>query len=105
MGYCKLGLAAIAALGLFVSLKPPPASAASVLAAVQADAIVRAEAPLVSPRLAVHFKKTRSFYCYPRNYWWFYRPYTTAFDGHARCMPYFHYPDSYGGGRSQRYIK
>ena len=31
-----------------------------------------------------------SYYCYPRNYWWFYRPYTTANDGYARCMPYFH---------------
>ncbi len=104
MGYCRLGLAVIAALCLFVSLKPEPASAASVLAAVRAGAIVRAEAPLASPRLAVHFKKTRSFYCYPRNYWWFYRPYTTAFDGHARCMPYFHYPDG-GGARRDRYIK
>jgi len=30
-------------------------------------------------------------YCYPRNYWWFYRPYTTATEGYPRCMPYFHY--------------
>ena len=36
---------------------------------------------------------------HPRNYWWFYRPYTTANDGYARCMPYFHYPlQSYRGG-------
>ena len=33
-----------------------------------------------------------SYYCYPRNYWWFYRPYTTAAADYARCMPYFHYP-------------
>ena len=40
-----------------------------------------------------------SYYCYPRNYWWFYRPYTTANDGYARCMPYFHYPpQAYRGG-------
>jgi hypothetical protein len=39
-----------------------------------------------------HSGRTTSFYCYPRNYWWFYRPYTTAADGLARCMPYFHYP-------------
>jgi hypothetical protein len=32
-----------------------------------------------------------SFYCYPRKYWWFYRPYTTDPQNHARCMPYFHY--------------
>ena len=40
-----------------------------------------------------------SYYCYPRNYLWFYHPYTTANDGYARCMPYFHYPlQSYRGG-------
>src|SRR3989304_1337701 len=62
----------------------------------------------VSPVVSGHFRRTQSFYCYPRNYWWFYRPYTTAFDGHARCMPYFHYPDGpYGrrGAKPDRYIK
>ena len=39
-----------------------------------------------------HGPRSTSYYCYPRNYWWFYRPYTTANDGNARCMPYFHYP-------------
>lgn len=43
--------------------------------------------------LSVHFRKVYSFYCYPKNYWWFYRPYTTAPMGYARCMPYFHYLD------------
>ena len=38
-----------------------------------------------------HHRRIES-YCYPRNYWWFYRPYTTANEGYARCMPYFHYP-------------
>ena len=51
---------------------------------------------IASPhRLAVpafHPGRSTSFYCYPRNYWWFYRPYTTAADGYQRCMPYFHYP-------------
>jgi hypothetical protein len=101
MSYCRLGLTVVATLGLLIVAKPMPASAGSALAL----AMMQAGADVASPRLAVHFKKTRSYYCYPRNYWWFYRPYTTAFDGHARCMPYFHYPDSYGGGRSQRYIK
>ena len=42
-----------------------------------------------------HHRKIES-YCYPRNYWWFYRPYTTADEGYARCMPYFHYlPQAY----------
>lgn len=40
----------------------------------------------------VHRRRVQSFYCYPKTYWWFYRPYTTATNGHARCMPYFHYP-------------
>ena len=76
------------------------------LAAVLALAMMQTGADVAGPRVNVaHFRRTQSFYCYPRNYWWFYRPYTTAFDGHARCMPYFHYPDSYGGGRSQRYVK
>ena len=43
--------------------------------------------------LSAHFRKVYSFYCYPKNYWWFYRPYTTAPMGYARCMPYFHYLD------------
>src|SRR5262245_10267619 len=44
-------------------------------------------------RLAAHFRKVQSFFCYPKNYWWFYRPYTTATMNYARCMPYFHYLD------------
>jgi hypothetical protein len=55
--------------------------------------------------MSAHFSKTQSYYCYPRNYWWFYRPYTTAEDGHARCMPYFHYPPYEGRGRPESYIK
>lgn len=40
----------------------------------------------------VHRRRAQSFYCYPKTYWWFYRPYTTSTEGRARCMPYFHYP-------------
>jgi hypothetical protein len=40
---------------------------------------------------SAHFRKAQAFYCYPRNYWWFYRPYTTAPLNNPRCMPYFHY--------------
>ena len=102
MGYCRLGLAVVATLGLLIVVKPTPASAGSAVAL----AMMQAGADVAGLRVNVaHFRRTQSFYCYPRNYWWFYRPYTTAFDGHARCMPYFHYPDSYGGGRSQRYVK
>jgi hypothetical protein len=41
--------------------------------------------------MGTHSRRARIYYCYPRNYWWFYRPYTTERDGHPRCMPYFHY--------------
>ena len=45
-----------------------------------------------------HGPRSTSYYCYPRNYWWFYRPYTTANNGNARCMPYFHYPPARSRG-------
>jgi hypothetical protein len=100
MGYSRLGLAA-AALGFLTVANCEPVGAVPSLApaAMRPDAVA-------APRVAVHFRKTQSFYCYPRNYWWFYRPYTTAYDGHARCMPYFHYLDPYGrGGKADRSIK
>ena len=107
MGACRLGLAVTAALTFLVAATSEPARAGSAgaLAALQADAAMR-------PTLALpvgafhHSRRVQSYYCYPRNYWWFYRPYTTGQDGHARCMPYFHYP-SYENGRAgpRRYIK
>jgi hypothetical protein len=48
------------------------------------------ELPLLVQPVIFHHQHIES-YCYPRNYWWFYRPYTTANEGYARCMPYFHY--------------
>ena len=109
MGCCRLGLAVVASFGLLVALTPEPASAngALALASMHAGASVRAGAALASPVAAGHFRRTQSFYCYPRNYWWFYRPYTTGLDGHPRCMPYFHYlePTYDGGARPNRYIK
>ena len=100
MDACRLGLAAIAILTLLISLKPEPAGAVAALAVVPHSVAVPA-----SPLISAHFSKTQSYYCYPRNYWWFYRPYTTAEDGHARCMPYFHYPPYEGRGRPESYIK
>ena len=109
MSYCRLGLAVVATLGLLIVAKPMPASAGSALALAMMQANVATGADVASPRMNVaHFRRTQSFYCYPRNYWWFYRAYTTAFDGHARCMPYFHYPDgAFGrrGAKPDRYIK
>jgi hypothetical protein len=106
MGACRLGLAVIAALTLLVAAKSEPARAGSAgaLVALQADTAMR---PVLSLPVGAfhHSRRVQSYYCYPRNYWWFYRPYTTGQDGHARCMPYFHYPPSQNGARSGRYIK
>jgi len=55
-----------------------------------------------------HGKRTQAMYCLQRNYWWFYRPYTTAPEDFPRCEPYFHYlepADARRGGPSARYIK
>ena len=53
---------------------------------------VAAYEPAVTFVPVLHRRRAISTYCYERSYWWFYRPYTTANDGHPRCMPYFHYP-------------
>jgi hypothetical protein len=107
MGYCRLGLSAVAALALIVIVKPASVAAASAAAlALQADTSMRNAAGRIDLP-AFHRHRVQSFYCYPRNYWWFYRPYTTALDGHARCMPYFHYlgPDGRRGAKPEPYIK
>lgn len=109
MAYRGLGLATIVAAGLFVLPTLEPAYAASAaLSAVEAQSSFRAgAAPIQERALLHHRRRVQSFYCYPRNYWWFYRPYTTALDGHARCMPYFHYLGPYDrrGASPDRYVK
>lgn len=87
----RLGFAAVFCL----LIAPSQASAAGpqALTALELDRVVATSRPLP----ALHSRKKRSFYCYERNHWWFYRPYTTARDGHRRCMPYFHYLEPYGG--------
>jgi hypothetical protein len=70
---------------------PAAAGGAETLAAMGSTA--EALSAQDSVRVAAHFRKAYSFYCYPKNYWWFYRPYTTAPQNFARCMPYFHYLD------------
>lgn len=52
-----------------------------------------------------HGKKTQSAYCLRRNYWWFYRPYTTKQEDFPRCEPYFHYPDGARGARADPNFK
>ena len=44
-----------------------------------------------------HMKRVTEAHCLDRNYWWFYRPYTTAGEDFPRCEPYFHYSDTGGG--------
>jgi hypothetical protein len=107
MGFRGLGLATIAtiaAISLFAVAKPAHAAGAA-LSAIGGEAAFRAGAgPLLEP--VMHRHRTQSYYCYPRNYWWFYRPYTTGLDDHARCMPYFNYLGPSGGReRPDRYIK
>jgi hypothetical protein len=106
MGFRGLGLATIAAFSLFAVANAEPARAASAaLSAIAAKPSFSAEA-ISAPVLFHHNRRVQSFYCYPRNYWWFYRPYTTGLDNHPRCMPYFNYLGPAGGGeRPDRYVK
>ncbi|WP_156137530.1 hypothetical protein [Methyloceanibacter caenitepidi] len=47
-----------------------------------------------------HMKRVTEAHCLDRNYWWFYRPYTTAGEDFPRCEPYFHYSDGGGSGNA-----
>ena len=88
--------------------KHEPASAGSAVALAAAGrCVVEAGAALTGCACYIMSRRTQSYYCYPKNYWWFYRPYTTALDGHARCMPYFHYLGALGrrGAKSDGLIK
>jgi hypothetical protein len=109
MGRYGLGLAVIAAVCLHIvsNCDPARAGSAAALAATHAGLAALLDAPGERPILAAHFRKAQSFYCYPRNYWWFYRPYTTAMQNYARCMPYFHYlgPYDYQRGRPDRVLR
>ena len=86
---------------LFVALCLLMGFGSGTVQAGSAEAIASARQALESGagqgvKLTAHFRKQQSFYCYPKNYWWFYRPYTTAGQGYARCMPYFHYLEDPG---------
>ena len=86
MGWSNLAMA-VAAFGFCALAFPVRGDAAT----VGAIGIQGASATKLAVSI-VHRRRAQSFYCYPKTYWWFYRPYTTATNGHARCMPYFHYP-------------
>lgn len=101
MSSWKLVLNGIAAFGLAALVQPGVSSAASL---PSRDGVAHVfGAPLEPVIFHGHSTRGISYYCYPRNYWWFYRPYTTAGEDYARCMPYFHYPPqayrSWGGGQ------
>jgi len=99
-------LAGVAALSLLSICKPDSLPAAGLgpaaLARGDGHAVSRDGARLLVP---AHFRRSTSYYCYPRNYWWFYRPYTTADQGYQRCMPYFHYAPAPPSGRADRVWK
>src|SRR5262245_30660775 len=106
MGFRGLGLATIAAFSLAVANSQPAHAASAALSAVRAGPSFSAGAGPLSEPVLHHGRRVQSFYCYPRNYWWFYRPYTTGLDNHARCMPYFNYLGPYEGrARPDRYAK
>ena len=105
MGSCRLALAV--GLGIVVALKPVPGGALTPTTVQTATVDPCCPHRVGGLRVSVHFHRTQSYYCYPRNYWWFYRPYTTVLDGYARCMPYFHYLEPYDGrgAKPDRYSK
>ena len=101
MGGNKLGLTVLTASCAFIALTPASAQAqaAPAFAVAQTGAAAVLHVAPLQHRVGVHRKRVSSFYCYPRKYWWFYRPYTTDPQNHARCMPYFHYlGPGYGRG-------
>jgi hypothetical protein len=94
----RLGFAA--AFCFLIATLPASAAAPQALTALELNDTFAAS----GPHPVVHSRKKRSFYCYERTHWWFYRPYTTALHGHPRCMPYFHYLEPYRG-RGDRPVK
>jgi hypothetical protein len=107
-GCCRLALAIIAALWLLAAVAPQLAQAQGVVPLSLRDTAPSAVVKITRYGPWFHAHRTQSFYCYPRNYWWFYRPYTTAQEDFPRCEPYFHYLEpSYGrrGAWSGGYLK
>ena len=106
MGYRRLGLTIIAASCLFVTVDRETAQAANAAALIADGNASLGAGSMRIGEPVLHRHRAQSFYCYPKNYWWFYRPYTTAPAGYARCMPYFHYLEPGArGGPPQRYVK
>jgi hypothetical protein len=94
MSSWKHALSGVAAVGFFALNQPDVSGAANLRGGIGPDFGNSVERVVFH----AHGSRSTSYYCYPRNYWWFYRPYTTANDGNARCMPYFHYPPARSRG-------
>lgn len=102
MGHKTFGLAAFAAVCLIAAV-PFGGAEAATLAPPSLDAVTPSSVTRVAqeaPRFH-HGKRAQSVYCLRRNYWWFYRPYTTAQEDFPRCEPYFHYLEPAYGRRGQ----
>jgi len=106
----RLGFVALGAACLFAAVSHGSAQAAPLLP----EGSLRNAVPSIVTEAAQegrrfhHGKRAQSVYCLRRNYWWFYRPYTTAQEDLPRCEPYFHYLEpAYGRGQAPRdsYIK
>ena len=102
-----LGLAGLAAaLGLALIPIGDTEAAPGVVLSMDASPLITVAQE--GRRFHHHSKRGQSAYCLRQNYWWFYRPYTTAQEDFRRCEPYFHYPESaYGrqGARAEPYYK
>jgi hypothetical protein len=99
----KHTLGGVATFGLVALLHPHVSVAASL-------AVPRVMGPTFGGqihRVFFHGHSGRgiSYYCYPRNYWWFYRPYTTANDGYARLHAVLPLPAASLSGRWRNEIE
>lgn len=98
----KLGLAVFAAAAVLVLA--PHGTARAAMGALE----LSPQTPVPIVKIAQdgpgfhHGKRAQSVYCLKRNYWWFYRPYTTAPEDFPRCEPYFHYLEPANGRRGAR---
>lgn len=108
MGNFKLGLAALAALSLLLAFPHGSAKALPMQFSPATEASVVIRAGQDGGPAFHHGRRTQEVFCLRQNYWWFYRPYTTAVEDFPRCEPYFHYLEpAYGPrrGRNDNYIK
>ncbi len=105
MGNIKLWLAALGGLCLLLGVPLTPANAFPLqLTPPETSIVIRAG----QEGAFHHGRRTKEVFCLKQNYWWFYRPYTTAVEDFPRCEPYFHYLEPAYGARRDRdgnYIK